>query len=495
MRHVVHIFLWGEEIGALEWKPQKGSSSFTYNPAYISKGGISIAPLIAPVNKDALFRSFGSEEERIFQRLPSFLADSLPDDWGNTLFEHWRADQHLSPSEVTPLDKLTFIGKRGMGALEFEPDAQLLPYVEPVNVSELAHLAQKIFVDREDARIAPDEELTKQLLMAVGTSAGGRQPKAIIAMQRETGEVRSGQIAGLEGYDYYILKFGDRERSTAELEMTYYEMACAAGIEMMPCRLLEADGERHFMTQRFDRPNGEKLHTQTLAAMDPDANSYEQLLLVCRKLHLTDADADEVFRRMVFNYLANNTDDHHKNFAFIMNRSGEWSLTPAYDMTYIFNIGGFQPHREHCLLMRGKYAEWTREDVICFAADNGIRNAEKIIRQAAEAVMRFRPLAEKNGVRSEWIGRIEECLTGHLREWGFLVDAERNDWKTRDGQCVTNVYLEQAYKGNIHLYATIDGRQRRWIFRPSMPEYALLAEAGIQHVSEERLRQMVEERI
>ena len=495
MRHIIHIFLWGEEIGALDWKPQMGRSFFTYNPAYINKGGVSIAPLIAPIDKDALYRSFGSENERIFQKLPSFLADSLPDDWGNTLFEHWRADQHLAPAEVTPLDKLTFIGKRGMGALEFEPDAQLMPYAEPVNVGELAHLAQKIFVEREEAHIAPDEELTKQLLMAVGTSAGGRQPKAIIAINRETGEMRSGQIAGLEGFDYYILKFGDKERSTAELEMTYYEMARAAGIEMMPCHLREADGEMHFMTQRFDRPNGEKLHTQTLAAMDPDANSYEQLLLVCRKLRLTDAAADEVFRRMVFNYLANNTDDHHKNFAFIMNQRGEWRLAPAYDLTYIFNRRGFLPEQMHCMTMRGKTTDWTKEDVMLFAADNGIRNAEKIIRQVADAVLSFRGLAEKNGVRPEWIGRIEECLQGHLREWGFAFEEESREWRAKSGQMVTNVYLEQAYKGNIHLYATIDNAQRRWIFRPSMPEYALIVEQGISNVSEETLRQMVEERI
>ena len=487
--------MWGEEIGALEWKPQTGRSFFTYNPAYINKGGTSIAPLIAPIDKDALFRSFGSEEERIYQRLPSFLADSLPDDWGNTLFEHWRADQHLAPAEVTPLDKLTFIGKRGMGALEFEPDAQLMPYAEPVNVGELAHLAQKIFVEREEAHIAPDEELTKQLLMAVGTSAGGRQPKAIIAINRETGEMRSGQIAGLDGYDYYILKFGDAERSSAELEMTYYEMARAAGIEMMPCLLREADGEMHFITQRFDRPNGEKLHTQTLAAMDPEANSYEALLLVCRKLRLTDTAADEVFRRMVFNYLANNTDDHHKNFAFIMNKRWDWSLAPAYDLTYIFNRRGFLPEEMHCMTMRGKTADWTKDDVMQFAADNGIRYAEKIIRQVADAVMGFRGLAEKNGVRPEWIGRIDECLQGHLREWGFDIAAQELEWTTSDGKRITNVYLEQAYRGNIHLYATIDGAQRRWIFRPSTPEYTLIAEQGISNISEEKLRQMVEERM
>ena len=167
----------------------------------------------------------------------------------------------------------------------------------------------------------------------------------------------------------------------------------------------------------------------------------------------------------------------------------------AYDMTYIFNVGGFLPHREHCLLMRGKVADWTKEDVMLFAADNGIRNAEKIIRQVADAVMKFRALAEKNGVRPEWIGRIEECLQRHLREWGFDIPAQELAWTTSDGKYISNVYLEQAYKGNIHLFATIDGAQRRWIFRPSMPEYTLIAEQGISNISEETLRQMVEERM
>lgn len=496
MRNLIHIFLWGEEIGALEWKPSMGRSYFTYNPAYLAKGGASIAPLMAPIDSNTLYRSFGSEEERIYQRLPAFIADSLPDDWGNTLFEHWRMEQHLAPAEVTPLDKLMFIGKRGMGALEFEPDAQLMPYAEPVNIGELAHLAQKIFVDREEAHIAPDEEITKQLLMAVGTSAGGRQPKAIIAVNRKTGEIRSGQIAGLDGFDYFILKFGDKERSSAELEMTYYEMARAAGIDMMPCFIKEADGEKHFMTQRFDRPNGQKQHTQTLAAMDPDADSYGALMLTCRKLHLPDAAMDEIFRRMVFNYLANNTDDHHKNFAFMMNHKGEWAITPAYDMTFIFNVRGYQPELNHCLSLRGKRSDWTMEDVLSFANENGIRNPEKIIRQVAAAVMNFRALAEKNEVKPEWIGRIEDVLLTHLREWGFEdCRLEIGHWRLEDGREVTNVYLEQAYKGNIHLYATIDGTLRRWIFRPSMPEYALITEQGIANISQSQLKQWVEERL
>jgi serine/threonine-protein kinase HipA len=179
-----------------------------------------------------------------------------------------------------------------------------------------------------------------------------------------------------------------------------------------------------------------------------------------------------------------------------MNRKGEWSLTPAYDLTFIFNVGGYQPHSEHCLLLRGKVADWTKEEVLLFAEQNDIKNPEKIIRQVAEAVRNFRALAEKNGVRAEWIGRIEDVLLTHLREWGFEdCRLEIGHWRLEDGREVTNVYLEQAYKGNIHLYATIDGVARRWVLRPAFPEYNTITSLGITNIPANLLKQLVEERI
>lgn len=476
------------------WREERHNSYFVYHPDYLSNP-LEPFPLIAP-KRGAINRTFHSDTARMYQRLPAFLADSLPDDWGNALFERWRIDQGLSVSQVTPLEKLMFIGSRGMGALEFVPDAQINPRAEKIDIAALAQLAQKIFNDREKAVIEPNETITKKLLMMVGTSVGGRQPKALIAIHKETGEIRSGQIAGLEGYNYYILKFGNAERSLAELEMTYHEMACMAGIHMMPSRLLEADGEKHFLTQRFDRMNGQKWHLQTLAAMNPDADSYEQLLLVCRHLHLPDATGEEIFRRMVFNYLANNTDDHNKNFSFMLSSNGQWALTPAYDMTFIFNVGGFQPQREHCLMMRGKLADWSKEDIMQFAEQNGIRNAEKIVGQVATAIMQFRSIALRHGVRNEWIGCVEECLMAHLREWGFVeTQPDNNEWILQNGKLLTHVYLEQAYKGNIHLYATINETTRRWVFRPSMPEYKLIMEMGITNVPQEMLCRWIEQRL
>ena len=494
MQHSIKIWLWGKEIGSLMWREERHSSYFVYHPDYLNNP-IEPFPLMAPM-KGAINRTFHSDTARMYQRLPAFLADSLPDDWGNALFEQWRIDQDLSVSQVTPLEKLMFIGSRGMGALEFVPDAQINPHVEKIDIVALAQLAQKIFNDREKAVIEPNETITKKLLMMVGTSVGGRQPKALIAIHRETGEIRSGQIAGLEGYDYYILKFGNAARSFAELEMTYYEMACMAGIHMMPSRLMEAGGEKHFLTQRFDRMNGQKWHLQTLAAMNPDVDSYEQLLLVCRNLHLPDATGEEIFRRMVFNYLANNTDDHNKNFSFMFSPNGQWALTPAYDMTFIFNVGGYQPQREHCLMMRGKLADWSKEDIMQFAEQNGIRNAEKIIGQVATTIMQFRTIALRHGVRHEWIGCVEECLMAHLKEWGFVeTQSDNKEWILQNGQSLTHVYLEQAYKGNIHLYATINGAARRWVLRSSMPEYKLIMEMGITNVPQEILCQWIEERL
>ena len=199
MRDCIHIWLWGREIGSLMWRQGKRSSYFVYHPAFLAEG-LEPFPLIAP-KRGAINKAFISEDKRMYQHLPAFLADSLPDDWGNALFQQWQMDQKLSVNEVTPLDKLTFIGSRGMGALEFIPDAQIKPRAEKIDIASLAKLAQKIFEDRENASIEPGETLTKKLLMTVGTSAGGRQPKALIAINCETGEIRSGQIAGLDGYD------------------------------------------------------------------------------------------------------------------------------------------------------------------------------------------------------------------------------------------------------------------------------------------------------
>ena len=245
--------------------------------------------MVAPIDGARGLAPIWGEDAKIYQKLPAFVADSLPDAWGNQLFDLWRQQcssfarllpsgrkNHLANAGITPLDKLSFIGKRGMGALEFQPEFSREHKAQKIDMNSLADLAERIYTEREQARIMPDESTTMQSLLTVGTSAGGRQPKAIIAINRKTGEIRSGQISGLKNYDYCLLKFGNTQYSSAELEMAYYELATMAGIRMMPSELYTVDGNNHFITKRFDRDGERKIYTQTLAAISPDADSYER---------------------------------------------------------------------------------------------------------------------------------------------------------------------------------------------------------------------------
>ena len=423
MTSSLKVILWGEEIGRLAWDNRRRLAYFMYNPEWI-KRGLNISPLVAPIDGARSLTPVWGEDARIYQKLPAFVADSLPDAWGNQLFDLWRQQNHLANADITPLDKLSFIGKRGMGALEFQPEYAREQKAQKIDMKSLADLAERIYTEREQARIMPDENITMQSLLTVGTSAGGRQPKAIIAINRKTGEIRSGQISGLKNYDYCLLKFGNTQYSSAELEMAYYELATMAGIRMMPSELYTVDGNNHFITKRFDRDGERKIYTQTLAAISPDADSYEQLIAVCRKLHLPESDCQEVFRRMVFNILANNTDDHNKNFSFIMEEDGSWRLSPAYDITYIIDNGGFLPNEDHCLYIRAKLRGITREDAIQFARDNGIRRPDAIIRDVAASLKQFRSIATKYGVSDEWTGRVETTIIGHLKAWGEWEDDE-----------------------------------------------------------------------
>ena len=486
------VILWGEEIGRLAWDARRRLSYFMYNPAFLKKG-LNISPLTAPVDGVRGLTPIWGEEAKIYQKLPAFVADSLPDAWGNQLFDLWRQQNHLSNADITPLDKLSFIGKRGMGALEFVPEISRERRVEKIDIKSLASLAERIFTERENARILPEESITMQSLLTVGTSAGGRQPKAIVAINRKNGEVRSGQISGLEDFDYCLIKFGNSQYCSAELEMTYYKLATMAGINMMPSELYQVDGNNHFMTKRFDRKDGKKVHTQTLAAINPDADSYEQLIAICRKLHLPETDCYEVFRRMVFNVLANNTDDHNKNFSFIMNEDGTWRLAPAYDITYIFDSGGFLPNEDHCMYIRAKLRGITRDDVIQLAKDNGIRRPDAIIRDIVKAIKQFRVVATKYGVAEQWIGRIETTIADHLKSWGELkaITCSTGEFVI-NGHTVKNIRMEQAYKGNFHLLAEIDGQERKFVIGKNKEEFSLIESIGMANRSSDQLKGMME---
>lgn len=494
------VLLWGNEIGRLSWDGRRGISYFEYSRECLD-GKLPLTdseqvyfepfPLIASVKSPSSRRPImGDKELKIYRKLPPFLADSLPDAWGNQVFECWRLQNGIKNQEITPLDILSFIGRRGMGALEFIPESSGIKKSERVNLRELTALAQRIFVERENARILPEESLTMQALIAVGTSAGGRQPKAIVAIHPKTGEIRSGQISGQKEFEYYILKFGDSERSSAELEMAYYDMAVSAGIQMMPCRLIEAEGKRHFITRRFDRDGDQKLHMQTLAALYPEADSYEKLLMVCRKMRLPETTQEEVFRRMVFNYLANNTDDHNKNFSFLMEKNGRWRLSPAYDMTYIFNNAGYLPETMHCLMMRGKFQGWTKEDAMALAKENGIRKAEAIITEVSEAIRLFRSFAQKHNAQDRWIGAIEKTLNSNLEAWG-LTNTSKDVVSYVNGHWVTGIRVEQAYKGNFHLLTRIDDIERKFVITKKRDEYAFIEKTGVLNLTEDYLVMMI----
>ena len=488
---ILKVMLWGKEVGRLSMDFRRGMPYFEYNRDWV-ENGLDVSPLNASIKRPQNLRPIFGASEKIYQKLPPFIADSLPDSWGNELFEQWRQQQKIMVGDITPLDKLAFIGKRAMGALEFEPETYRFSSVENLNLNSLIALAKRVYTERENAHVMPEESLDMQSLLAVGTSAGGRQPKAIVAINRETREIRSGQIEGLKNFDYCLLKFGTKERSTAELEMVYYEMATRAGISMMPCWLMAVEGEKHFVTKRFDREHGRKLHMQTLAALYPEADSYESLLWVCRKMRLSERDSEEIFRRLVFNVLANNTDDHNKNFSFLMDESGRWSLAPAYDMTYIFSVGGYLPETHHCLLVKGKYTEITLHDVLELAADNGIRKADTIIADVVEALRSFRTLAEKNGVQERWISAVETTLQHNLEMWGFCPPRTFEPYTDANGRHVENLRIEQQYKGNYHLLATIDGKELKAVIRTKTAEHDEISRHGVPNLADEYLKRLVD---
>ena len=488
---ILKVMLWGKEVGRLSMDFRRGMPYFEYNRDWV-ENGLDVSPLNASIKRPQNLRPIFGASEKIYQKLPPFIADSLPDSWGNELFEQWRQQQKIRVGDITPLDKLAFIGKRAMGALEFEPETYRFSSVENLNLNSLIALAKRVYTERENAHVMPEESLDMQSLLAVGTSAGGRQPKAIVAINRETREIRSGQIEGLKNFDYCLLKFGTKERSTAELEMVYYEMATRAGISMMPCWLMAVEGEKHFVTKRFDREHGRKLHMQTLAALYPEADSYESLLWVCRKMRLSERDSEEIFRRLVFNVLANNTDDHNKNFSFLMDESGRWSLAPAYDMTYIFSVGGYLPETNHCLLVKGKYTDITLHDVLELAADNGIRKADTIIADVVESLRSFRTLAEKNGVQERWISAVETTLQHNLEMWGFCPPRTFEPYTDANGRQVENLRIEQQYKGNYHLLATIDGTERKAVIRTKTVEHDEISRHGVPNLADEYLKRLVD---
>ena len=372
-----------------------------------------------PVREGRVY-SFAGLNRETYMGLPGMLADSLPDTYGRVLFDRWLALTGRTSSN--PIESLCFLGKRCMGALEFEPaiDAGYDPN-QRFEIDSLVDVAREALDAKVEfgVNLNDDRKAAIAEILRLGTSAGGQRAKAIIAYNKVTGEVRSGQVEAPAGFDYYLIKLdgvsakaGFRETGNyGRLEYSFYQLAKACGIEMTECSLIEENGRAHFLTKRFDRESGRKVHMQTLCGMAHydfrllRGYSYEQAFNVMRALRLTYAEAREMFRRMVFNVVVRNQDDHTKNISFLMGEDGKWRLSPAYDMGYAFNPDGSWTS-QHQMSVNGKFDGITRADLLAFASANGIKDASEVIDQVCEAAASWPKMTREVGVPEAMINRI-----------------------------------------------------------------------------------------
>lgn len=411
---VAEVKIWGKLAGAVAWNEDDGYASFEFDPDF-TRLGWDLSPLRMPVAGGRKIFSFPElRRDRdsgydTFRGLPGLLADSLPDRFGNQLISAWLAQQGRTPESMNPVEMLCFIGTRGMGALEFEPPV-MKEYVRPfsIEIDSLVDTARKILSRREAfvTNLRGDEEQAVTEILKIGTSAGGARPKAVIAWNEKTGEVRSGQTVALKGFEHWLIKLDGvsdiqlgASRGYGRVEMAYHNMAKACGIEMMPSRLLEENGRAHFMTRRFDREGADtKHHVQTFCALkhfdynQVNSYSYEQLFQCMRELKLTYADMEQMYRRMVFNVIARNCDDHTKNFSFMMKQGGKWELAPAYDLCHAYRPGSEWVSR-HALSINGKRNDISKKDLLITGESAGLRKPSEIIGEINHTVNNFRKFA------------------------------------------------------------------------------------------------------
>ena len=414
--NAIHVMLWGEPMGTLYWDAKESLSYFEFDTLFLEKG-LDISPITYGIPKLREQKSLPIKGIRgRFKGLPPFVADSLPDRWGSKVFASWCQQQKINPNEITPLDFLLYLGKRGMGALEFEPAYDLdAKGPDVVNVVELYRYAQAILQGRLDLRLTLDDSLALQDIFKVGTSAGGQRPKAIIAIRKGVNEpdvICCGQGGVPEGFRHAILKFQEHDYPSAELEMTYYETAKACGIQMMDSEMLKCEGVNHFLTYRFDRAGNDKLFSQTLMALYPSADSYESYLYAVKKLGLGYPDLLEAFRRMAFNVIAHNVDDHAKNFSFLMDRKGRWSLAPAYDLTFSVDLEALPFENYHAFSVNSKVRDITDEDMLAVAQQFDLKkgDARRALDELKDAVRQFPMTARRNEVPEEWVEKISSYL-------------------------------------------------------------------------------------
>ena len=421
MTTLAEVQLWGRTIGAVALEDGQSYAAFQYDPAF-AQSGIEVSPITLPLS-DRVY-VFSQLPQKTFRGLPGLLADSLPDRFGDALIDAWLATQGRAPESFNAVERLCYTGARGMGALEFVPSiGPKQQRAGKIEIDALVRLASEVLTQRWNLKATFSHQGKARALndiLRVGTSAGGARAKAVIAWNRLTNEVRSGQIAAGAGFDYWLLKFdgvaGNKDKELEDpkgygaIEYAYFSMAEAAGLTMSECRLLEENDRRHFMTRRFDRlEGGEKLHMQSLGALahfdfnNPGAYAYEQALLVIRQLNLPTEAVEEQFRRMAFNIIARNQDDHVKNIAFLMDKAGHWSLSPAFDVTYSYNPAGDWTAR-HQMTMNGKRDGFTMVDFRACAKSAVMKRgrAEAIVEQVRAAVAKWPEFAEQAQVMDAW---------------------------------------------------------------------------------------------
>jgi len=428
---VAEVKIWGKLVGAVAWDADNGLATFEYDPKFKTLGW-DLAPFKMPVSDNRNQFSFPelrkdkNSEYDTFKGLPGLLADALPDKYGNQLINLWLAQQGRPQDSMNPVEMLCFIGTRGMGALEFEPVViKESKRTFSVEIDSLVATAQKMLDQREafTTNLNKDEEQAVLEILKIGTSAGGARPKALIAWNEKTGEVKSGQTKAPKGFEHGLIKLDGvsdvqlgSSHGYGRVEMAYYYMAKACGIDMMPSRLLEENGRAHFMTKRFDREGGEmKHHIQTFCAMKHfDYNlvnsfSYEQLFQCMRELKLTYADAEQMFRRMVFNVIARNCDDHTKNFSFLYRQGGKWELAPAYDVCHAYRPGS-EWVSQHALSINGKRKEIAKTDLLVIGESIRCKKASEIVDEINGTVNQWKRFADEVKVKPTLRDEIAKTL-------------------------------------------------------------------------------------
>lgn len=429
MNDTAEVILWGTRIGIIHQDISKAYATFEYDKDFVNSG-IELSPLRMPLGEN-IYEFPGLADEPFFG-MPGLVADSLPDRFGNAVIEQWLMSLGKSLSDFTAIDRLCYTGKRGMGALEYVPaSTEIKDIDENINVREMVKFASDVLAGKESISLKVNDNLTYSQLVQVGSSAGGARAKALMAWNEETNEVRSGQMQLGPGYDYWLMKFDnvlkngdhgleDKPEYTL-IEYSYYLMAKNAGIMMNECRLYNSEGGHHFMTKRFDRVNGKKLHMQSLGALthisyqEPGVCGYELAAMYMKELGISYKEIEQFYRRMVFNCLAVNQDDHVKNISFLMDRAGKWMLSPAYDITFSYNPAN-KWLCAHQMTVNGKTKEIGLTDLLEAGSKMEIkeRRCKDIISAVGTAVSDFATFAEQAGIKEKTTEYINSIIAANM---------------------------------------------------------------------------------